>query len=159
MANALLIAGAAGYSAYAQNQAGKQQQKLANRNADNLDAAATDAVARGEEDALSIRTRGRGIRGAQRAKLAGSGVDVGSGTAVDLQNETTAMTQQDEAKIRKNAFREAWGIRTQASYGREAGSYARQAGTNNAIGTVLGGGGEAYRGYYTFDKPRIAGAS
>jgi len=159
MANALLIAGAAGYSAFATDQAGRKQRKLANRNADNLDAAATDVISRGEEEAMAIRKRGKGIRGAQRAKLASSGLDIGSGgTAQDLQDETTAMTQQDEATTRKNAFREAWGIKTQASYSREAGKYARQASLYSAGGQILGGAGEAYRGYYAYDAPTVQGS-
>lgn len=156
MANALLIAGAAGYSAYAQNKAGKEQLKLANRNADNLEASANDAVDRGNEEAIALKRRAKGLRGKQRATLAGSGVDVGSGTALDLQEETSSLAEADASTIRRNAFKEAWGIKTSANYEREAGAYARKGARNNAIGTLLGGTGEAYRGYYSYDKPRIA---
>jgi len=160
MANALLVAGAAGYSAYAQNEAGKQQKKLADRNAANLDASADDTIDRGNQEAIALKRRARGLRGKQRAALAGSGVDVGSGTALDLQEETTALSEADASQIRENAFNQAWGIRTQAGYEREAGMYARRGARNNAIGTLLGGAGSSAQAYYTYDAPRIAtGAS
>ena len=158
MATALVTAAAAGYSAYAQNQAGKQQRKIANRNADLLDASAADAVERGEEEARVLRRKTKSLRGQQRAALAGSGIDVGSGTALELQEETTTLGALDASQLRKNALREAWGIRTQAANTREAGAYAQRGARNQAFGTILGGAGSAAQAYYTYDAPRFAGS-
>lgn len=158
MATTLITAGATAYGAYAQNEAGRQQQKIANRNADLLDASATDAIQLGEEQARQVKRQARSLRGRQRAALAGSGVDVNTGTALDLQEETTMLGEIDAATMRKNAFREAWGIRMQASNQREAGAFAKRAGRNQAIGTLIGGAGQAYKDYYSYDAPKVKGS-
>lgn len=155
MATSAITAGAALYGAYAQNEAGRQQQKIANRNAELLDASAADAIQRGEEQARQVKRQARSLRGRQRAAAAGGGVDVNSGTALDLQEETTALGEIDAATLRKNAFREAWGIRMQASNQREAGAFAKRTGRNQAIGTLIGGAGQTYKDYYSYDAPKV----
>ncbi len=157
MAQALLIGAAAVYTANAQQQAGQAQKKLANRNADLLDNSAADAIDRGNQDALQVTQRARRLRGAQRASFAGQGVDVNTGTAAALQEETTSMGEVDAAQVRKNAFREAWGIKTQAGNQRLGGDFSAAAGRNQAIGSVLGGIGDASRAYYQYDAPRVSG--
>ncbi len=151
---ALLIAGTAAYGSYAENESGKAQQHLANRNAKLIDAQADDAIVRGQEEANALRMRTRKLIGAQKAALAGQGVSVGSEVAGDLSNDALSMSLQDEQQIRRNSFREAWGIRGQASNQRLGGSYARRAGQNQAIGTVLGGIGQA-SAYYQPGAPSV----
>lgn len=158
MAASAITAGAAVYGAYAQNEAGRQQQKIANRNADLLDASASDAIQRGEEQARKITRQARSLRGRQRVALAGGGVDVNSGTALDLQEETTALGKLDAATMRKNSWTEAWGIRMQAGNQREAGAFAKRTGRNQAIGTLIGGAGQTYKDYYSYDAPKVKGS-
>ena len=155
MAQALLIAGTAAYGAYAQNKAGKEQQNLANRNASMIDAQAEDAITRGNEEAGALRMRTKKLVGAQKAALAGQGVSVGSEVAGDLRDDALGMSMQDEQQIRKNAFRDAWGLKTQASNQRLGGRYARRAGQSQAIGTVLGGIGDASM-YYQPTAPKVS---
>lgn len=158
MAQVALLAAAAGYTAYSQNEAASQQRKLANRNADLIDAQATDATRRGEEEAAAVKRRARAIRGAQRASFATQGVDVNSGTANDLQEETTTLGSIDAETTRKNAFREAWGLTQSADNQRLSGRYAQQAGRNQAVGTLLGGAGDSASAYYKYKAPKVAGA-
>jgi len=153
MAPMLLTAATAVYGAYSQNEAGKAQQDLSNRNAKLLDAQADDALARGNEEANALRMRTRKLVGAQKAALAGQGVSVGSEVAGDLRDDALGMSMMDEQQIRRNSWREAWGIRGQASNQRLGGQYARRAGRNQAIGTVLGGIGDASM-YYKPSAPR-----
>lgn len=155
---AALVAGSAVYGAYAQNEAGKAQQSLANQNAKTLDAQAEDAIQRGQQEVHALRRRTRGLVGNQRVQAALQGIDVNSGVAMDLQDDSFAQGAIDEAQIRENALDEAWGIRRQASNQRLSGNYARRAGRNQAAGTVLGGIGESARAYYTYDRPKIQGA-
>lgn len=140
----LLTVAATGAQAYSQHQAGKAQDAIANRNAKLLDRSADDALARGNEEAIASRRRTRLLVGEQRAAAAAQGLDVNTGVARDLQDQAYQHGLADEATIRKNAWREAWGIRTQAGNQRAEGRYARRAGVNNAIGTSLGGIGSAY---------------
>lgn len=158
MAMTALTLAATGYSAYAQHQAGKQQQKIANRNADLLDRAADDALARGEEEAKAARRSTKLLVGQQRVAAASQGLDVNTGTAATLQDQAMAHGAADELQIRKNAWREAWGIKTQGRNQRMEGAYARRAGTNNAIGTTLGGSGTAYSYWQRDRAPYIDGS-
>ncbi len=149
-----LTVAATAYGAYAQNEAGKAQQDISNRNAKLLDRAADDALERGNEEALGARRRTRLLVGEQRAAGAAQGLDVNTGVVADLQSQAEGWGVHDEATIRRNAFHEAWGIRTQASNARVGGRYARRAATNQAIGTTLGGVGQAY-GYWQEESPWI----
>lgn len=151
---ALTVASTA-YGMYAQNEAGKASQGIANRNADLLERSADDAMKRGNEEALDSRRRTRLLTGEQRVAAATQGIDVNTGVAADLQEQSNAWGERDEATIRRNAFDEAWGIKTQAGNQRLAGRYARRAATNEAIGTGLGGVGRSYA-YWQEDRvPRV----
>lgn len=159
MAQAAVVLAAAGYQAYAQHQAGQAQKSIANRNAKLLDASAADALERGNEEALASRRRTRLLVGEQRVAAAAQGIDANSGVAMDLQDQAQMHGAADEATIRKNAWREAWGIRTQASNQRLEGRYAARAGTNNAIGTGLGGLGDGYAYWQRDRAPRLQGTN
>lgn len=155
MGMAALTLVATGYQAWAQNEAGKAQQDIANRNAKLLERSADDAIARGNEEAMALRRRTRLLVGEQRAAAAAQGLDVNVGAAADLQEQAAAFGAYDEATIRRNAYREAWGIRTQAGNQRMEGSYARRGATNQAIGTSLGGLGQSY-GYWQQERaPKV----
>lgn len=155
MAMTALTLAATGYQVYAQNQAGKAQQKIANNNAKLLERSADDAISRGNEEALGARRRTRLLVGEQRAAAAAQGLDVNVGAPADLQEQAAAFGAHDEATIRRNAFNEAWGIRTQASNQRTEGRYARRSATNQAIGTGLGGLGQSY-GYWQQERtPKV----
>lgn len=155
MAMAGLTLAAAGYQAYASHESGKAQRKIANRNADLLDRSADDALARGGEEALAVRRRGRQLVGDQRAAAAAQGLDVNQGAAADLQEQAATFAAQDEATVRKNAWREAYGIRSQAGNQRMQGRYAQRTGTNNAIGTGLEGIGKSYAYWQADQSPRM----
>lgn len=155
MAQAAVVLATAAYSAYATDQAGKDSQKIAGRNAAVKEAAAADAIERGNEDMMAIRRRTRGVVGAQRAAFAAQGVDVSTGSALDLQNEAKATGQMDEATARKNAFREAWGLTAGASNERIAGAYGRRASTSQALGEL--GTGVARAAPYFRSRPTVAG--
>jgi hypothetical protein len=154
MAMTALTLAATGYQAYAQREAGEAQEAIAKRNAKLLERSADDALARGNEEVIAHRRRTRMLVGSQRATAAAQGLDVNSGVSLDLQDQATMHGAADEATIRRNAWREAYGIRTQAGNQRMEGRYARRAGTNQAIGTTLGGIGNAYAYWQADRAPR-----
>lgn len=155
MAQAAIVLATAAYSAYATNEAGKDSQKIAGRNAAVKEAAAADAIERGNEDMMAIRRRTRGLVGKQRAAFASQGIDVSTGSAMDLQDETKALGVIDEATTRKNAFREAWGLNASATNERIAGTYGRRASTSQALGEL--GTGVARAAPYFSNRPTVAG--
>ena len=161
---ALVLASSA-YSASAQMQAGRQQQSIANRNADLTEAQAVQAQQQGEQQIMQVRRRTRQIIGKQRAAFAGNGIDLGTGAPVDVAADTEAASQIDQATIRTNVALAAWGFKTQANNERFGGKVARIDANNQATATLIGGVTNAY-GDYTSNgglrapaaKPRSAPA-
>lgn len=112
---------------------------------------AQDAIARGDLAAHEEGARTRGEMGAARAAAAAQGLDVGSGSALDVQANTATIGALDEATIRNNAARAAWGYTTEAADYRQQGKLARAAGANAGLGyaaegvtTLLTGAGKTY---------------
>jgi hypothetical protein len=136
-----LMAGGAAMSAGAQRASGKAQQRLAEYNAQVGEVQADDAIARGREDEGRHRVAVRGLIGSQRAALAASGVDVNSGTASEIQEDTARQGELDALTIRLNAAREAWGYKVQAGDSRARGAYARAEGNMQALGTIVSAAG------------------
>lgn len=156
--------GTAAYAAHKQGSANKKageagarvsesEAQLAEYNAGIADLQATDAIATGALEESKFRTGVRGLIGEQRAAFAGSGVDVGFGSAVDVQADTAFLGELDALQIRTNARRAAWGfqvqaidLRKRAKIAREGGQMqiaaageAARAGNVAAFGTILGG--------------------
>jgi hypothetical protein len=75
--------------------------------------------------------------GGQRAALAANGLDLSSGTPLDLVTETAALGEEDALNIRFNAAREAWGFREEAKSLRGAAAYKTTAGKNAKNATFL----------------------
>lgn len=73
-----------------------------------------DALQRGLLDEWSFRRDASQVQGQQRSRLAGSGVDVNSGSAAWLQEEMIVATDLDALAIRQNAGREAYGYEVEA---------------------------------------------
>jgi hypothetical protein len=157
MPQAALVAGTAVYGAYAQQKAASEQRKISNGNAKLVDEQAEDALVRGQAEVNAVHRRTRQLIGRQKAQAASQGLDVTQGAPVDLVNDSLAMGSMDEATARENAFREAWGLKRQASNIRMGGKFAYRAGRNAAIGTALGGLGESARTYQQYDVPLIYG--
>lgn len=130
--------------AQGQLQAGQQNAAIANRNADRLDTAATDAVLRGRAEADLLRQQVVSRIGTQRAGLSASNVDISRGSAARLSADTAAAGELEVMTILNNAAREAYGMRQQASIVRDDGRAARRAGTMNAAGTLITGTSQVY---------------
>jgi hypothetical protein len=131
------------WGALAADGAGVYNKAMSEFDAQQLDAAAVDAIARGEEQTAKIGEAGRLGLGDQRAAIAGQGIDVGVGIGADLQRETMVMVDRDIDMVRSNAAREALGLKIQAISTRAGGRNAQRAASNQAIGTLLTGGAQA----------------
>lgn len=104
--------------AYGAYSSAKGAQNAYNYNAQVGDMQARDALDRGHRDA--VRQQGRTARaiGEQRAALGASGIDLGSGSALDILAGTDIVGAVDTATILENADREAWAYRTGATMDR-----------------------------------------
>jgi hypothetical protein len=104
-------------------------------NAAALEGQATDAVARGKEQETQFRTQLKQFIGTQRTSFAGQGVEVSSGSALDVQKDTAYQGELDALTIRTNAAREAWGYTVQAQGETLQAKNTRQLGTLQAANT------------------------
>jgi hypothetical protein len=127
--------------AYGSIQAGNQNQRLAEREADVLDYRASLVEEQGKFGAEQTRKKGTAIQGAQKAGYAAQGVVVGDGTSGEQIEQTAKLSEQDALQIKLNAAREAWGLREQAKMTRYRGDIAKLQGRLNAVGGLLGTGG------------------
>ncbi|MFJ1336758.1 hypothetical protein ACIKP7_01300 [Pseudomonas caricapapayae] len=117
------------------------------QNAQFANQAADDAVARGEFESDQQRLQTRAAIGSQRAGFAANGVDVNSGSAAEIQDDTAALGELDALTIRNNAAREAWGYRTQAQQNVLAANTAKGSAKAGMFGSLLTAGAQGAQAY------------
>lgn len=115
---------------------------------------ADDALKRGDRAAMRVRMQGNQAKGAQRAKLAANGVDLGEGSALNILVDTDYFTDVDVATTLDNAAKEAWAIRNQAAgYSAEASLMSGRAAAESpafaAAGSLLTSAGRVAGSWYT----------
>lgn len=147
VASAVLGAGSQIYAGNAAAQQGKYTQQVEEQNAKNSEQRARDATSRGEQEAGERRLKTRLLIGSQRATLAGAGVDLQDGTAIDLVGDEAMFGAMDESRIRSNAAREAWGYRVDATNSRNRGYQARTSGNQQRVGSYLGAAASGFGAY------------
>lgn len=149
-------------SSYAQSSAlkakGAYDASIAEANRKVSDYAAEDALKRGDKAAMEHGKAVRSLIGKQRANFAAQGIDVGSGSAADFQNESEFLGSLDALTIKNNAAREAFGYRTQSINYASQAKFARLAASNQATTTLLTGGLNAL-GYGTRAGYYLGGGS
>lgn len=127
------------FNAQASYNQGKYLDKVAKVNAGISDRAAADAIERGDLQADQQRDLTQQVIGSQRTAYAANGIDVNTGSAGIVQNDTAALGELDALTIINNAAREAYGYKVQAMDQRQQGKLAKYQGKMNAIGSILGG--------------------
>ena len=140
---------AGGISAYGQYQQGQVAKQVGRNNQQMAEYAATDALRRGEEDAIKVRQRASMVKGAQRASMAAKGLDLGVGTAAELQDQTDFFGETDMATARSNAARDAWSARAGGRNARAQGDASSSQATTGSFGTLLSTGGSVASKWYT----------
>ena len=147
--NAMAQQRAAGYQA----QVARNNAQIARNNqitAEN-NARATEAAGAARADQEAMQTRE--LIGRQRAAAAASGLDIGSGTPVDITSSTAGLGMLSGLNIRDETNRRAAALRQQgANYGAQAGAFdtsaaaAEGAGGSAMLGGILEAAGGAARG-------------
>lgn len=132
----------------AQRDAAYSHAELADYNAMVAELQAEDALDRGLDEEQRFRSSVRGMIGSQRAALAANNVDVGYGSALDVQADAAFLAELDVMQIRTNAAREAWGYKVQAEdyrkrgqIIRKEGDYAKLAGGEALVASRIGAAG------------------
>lgn len=137
----------------------ESQATLADYNAQVASLQAQDAIIRGTQEENRFRTGVRALIGSQRADFAASGVDVGFGSAVDVQADAAFLGEMDALQIRTNAAREAWGFKVQAEDSRARAGIARKEGKNALEVARLGGKAAVAQGNAAATASRWGAAS
>lgn len=127
------------FNAYASYEQGKYLDEVAKVNAGISNRAAQDAITRGGIEADEQRKTTQQVIGAQRAGFAAGNIDVNTGSAGQIQNDTAALGELDALTIMNNAAREAYGYKVQAMDQRQQGKLAKYQGKMGAVGSILGG--------------------
>ena len=117
------------YSSYqqaqAQNEAAAWNARIMDDKAANMDLLADDALQRGESAASVQQLRARQERAATTSAYAASGVDVNSGSPVDVVADMAAWQEYDRQQIIANSEREAWGYQSEANTMRQQAQMTR----------------------------------
>ena len=107
-----------------------------------------DAKARGQKEEAALRVKVAALKGRQRSALAASGVEVGSGSALDILGDTAALGELDALTIRSNAERESYeqdvvasNLQANAGMKRMGAQNSRIAGKIGAQTSLLTGAG------------------
>lgn len=144
-----VVSAASGIMSYqAQRAQASAAEQVAENNAKMAEYAAQDAQRRGEEDAIAAMNKGASIKSSQRAALAAKGLDLGYGTAADIQDQTDFFAQADAATARNNAAQEAWSRRAQAQSTRAEGQFAASNYRSQANATLLSTAGAVAGSWY-----------
>jgi hypothetical protein len=166
---AIIGLGLTAVGGYQQYQAGRAnadyQEQLGERNAEIGRRQAAQERDIGNIDEERHLRKVRQMLGAQRAAGAANGLDINSGSALDLQAETAGFGAADASTIRSNALRRAWGLEVGAVNDLNAGRADAAASRNAATGTLITTGaslvgqfGQA-RSNGLFSRPRSGSAS
>jgi hypothetical protein len=137
-------------SAYGQSEAlktqGQYQERMADLNAKSMEWQADQVIEKGNEDASAYRRKMRQLEGKQKVAMAAGGLDTTSGSAAELLAETQTISVLDQATIKNNAYRAAWGLKSEASNLRGAGEFARVSSESQSRQTLVTGGLNAVSG-------------
>ena len=136
-AAAPIFVGAMGVAQYKQQGAiGKFNQSVANRNAQVLEGQATQIEQKAEFDIAQFQKDFRKMEGQTTVALAKSGVELGTGTAYNIELSNAYEAKLQENLIKYNSQVAASNKMEEANFARIRGSMARQESKMAQIGTI-----------------------
>lgn len=133
----------AAFTANQQRQQGKFQKGTAEYNARVAENEAEETRRAGVERENIQRRKTAELLSKQRAQLGAANVDLSSGSALQLQEETQALGEADALRIRSNFESRAGALDTGAELTQTQGEFAEASGRNQAVGTLLQGASTA----------------
>ncbi|MCG9075303.1 hypothetical protein LH435_15090 [Laribacter hongkongensis] len=145
------------YSAKSQKSAAQFNAAMAELNARQSEQQAQSALQQGQRQVAAITLKAGQLKSAQRAALAANGVDLGTGSAAELQASTDIMKAADAGTAELNALQAAWGYRMQGVNSKNQALMARaQARSISPFGaaasSLLGGAGQVANSWYGLSK-------
>ena len=133
----------AAYSADQSIKQGKFQKGTAEYNARVSENEAEETRNAGVEAENIQRRKTAELLSKQRAQLGASNIDLTSGSALQLQQDTETLGEADALRIRSNFENRADSLDTSATLTRRTGEFAESAGRGAAVGSLLQGASTA----------------
>lgn len=130
---------------------GKLNKDLYRKQAENTEIAARQLEEQGRSATRAARTKTAQMVGAQRAAMGGSGVDVNTGSSLDVQVETGKLGTMDELAIKQDFANKAWGMRADAAIMRTQGKAAEMLGNLGAASALLSASGSVADKFYRYN--------
>lgn len=162
-----LVGGAVGArGAYAKSKADKAaygyQADVMDTNATIEHEASKDALRRGQTSVVNSELKTRQLKGEQTARMAANGVDLSTGSPLNILTDTDFMGANDATVLAMNAAKEAWGHDVRAMNDTSnAEMLRRRAGMESpgmAAGTsLLTTGGQVASRWYSTRNPYLGG--
>ena len=149
---AIATIAATAYSAYSTVQQGKQAKLNANAQADQAAADANVEKSAAIVQAERIRKLARIQASEANASLAASGVDVGEGSAININEEIIGNAEEDAALTIFGGGNRAQRLNTDASNYKLVGKQAYDSSTGQAGATLLSGGSDTYTNWKNSTK-------
>lgn len=146
---AVAAVASAGVSAYSAIRQGEQQKEWGDYQAAQAQADANAEKSAAEVHADKIRKMARIQAGEATAQLAGSGVDVGEGTALNINKEIYGNAEEDAMLTIFGGKDHSARLNAEAQADRLKGSQAQSAGYLNATSSILGAAGSVAKGWKT----------
>lgn len=143
----VIMAAAAAFQGYSQYQQGKFEEGVSKYNARQAENEAARVRNKGVEEENKRRRMTAELIGSQRASAGAFGVDVDSGSVLQLQEDTSLLGEVDALRIRSNFEDQAKGLDDQAELERARGRNARKQGRNALISAGLQAASFAASGY------------
>lgn len=138
---------ATAFSAYSTVQSGKQASLNADAQSEQAQLDADNAASAAVVQADRIRRLARNQAGEANASLAASGVEVGAGTAVNINEDIIGNAEEDAAMTIFNGQNQKKRGYVDASNIALNGSQAQSSANSQAASSVLAGGSSAYFGW------------
>jgi hypothetical protein len=133
----MIFAGAMGAAQYqAQGKIGKYNQSVQNRNAQVLEGQATQIEQKAEFDVAQFQKQFRKLEGETTVALAKSGVELGTGSAYNIELSNAYEAKLQENLIRYNSQVAANNKMEEANFARISGTIARNEAKMAQISTV-----------------------
>lgn len=131
--------------------------QMARINARIAELGARSEFERGQKEIASLTLQAGQLKSRQRAAMAANGIDLGEGSAAEIQASTEIMKEIDKNTLEANAVRSAWGYRTEAANLQSAAMMKEggAAGINplmSGASSLLTGAGQVADSWYRFKR-------
>lgn len=136
---------------YAAKQKGEYEYGVAKYNARNLQNNAIKTRNKGVEEENAHREKVRQLISQQRATLGAAGVDLNSGSPLQMQTDAAMLGEVDALKIRSNYGEAAKALDDESNLTLSMGAEARRSGTSQFVSSLFGSGvgGAVAANWYT----------